>query len=51
MVQQNSLPSFSTLSAFIGLVGELPEAFLPLIPEIIAMDDSLPIARTAWPVF
>lgn len=51
MGQKNSLPSFSALSAFIGLVGELPEAFLPLIPEIIAMDDSLPIARTAWPVF
>lgn len=34
-----------------GLVGELAEAFLPLRPEIMAMDDSLPIARTAWPVF
>lgn len=50
-VYTDSIPSSSILSALTGLVGELEEDFLPLRPEIIAIEDSLPIARTAFPVF
>lgn len=34
-----------------GLVGDPVEDFLPLSPEIIAIEDSLPMALTALPVF
>lgn len=45
------LPSDSSFSALIGLVGDPVEDFLPLSPEIIAIEDSLPMALTALPVF
>lgn len=34
-----------------GLVGDPVEDFLPLSPDIIAIEDSLPMALTALPVF
>ena len=45
------LPSDSSFSALRGLVGDPVEDFLPLSPEIIAIEDSLPMALTALPVF
>lgn len=46
------IPSVSVFSVLTGLVGELDDDdFLPLRPEIIAIEDSLPMARTAFPVF
>lgn len=47
----SSLPSDSNFSAFSGLVGDPVEDFLPLSPEIIAIEESLPMALTALPVF
>lgn len=47
----SSLPSDSSFSALRGLVGDPVEDFLPLSPEIIAIEDSLPMALTALPVF
>lgn len=45
------LPSDSSFSALIGLVGDPVEDFLPLSPDIIAIEESLPMALTALPVF
>lgn len=47
----SSLPSDSSFSALSGLVGDPVEDFLPLSPEIIAIEESLPMALTALPVF
>lgn len=49
--RNSSLPSDSSFSALSGLVGDPVEDFLPLSPEIIAIEDSLPMALTALPVF